>query len=104
MTLERWNDQALDGLASDVERVEATLLRAEKLEVRRIEAVRRDLRDLRETVGDRFDRLENGTRAAARAGAKQGASRVNWASIGATMLGVATGVGAPIAVAIILSR
>lgn len=121
--MDRWNDKALDGLERRVEETEDELVPlrpipalvaqhesrlnrmredqqlAEQQEVRRMEAVRRDLRAL----DRKLDGLKNGTQAAARKGASQGAQQINFASLLATFMAVATAIGVPIAIALIAS-
>jgi hypothetical protein len=125
--MERWNDKALDGLERRVDDHEDELVplrpipalvaqherRLDRMredhqlagqeEVRRIEALHRRLDTLDSKLDERFRALTNGTKAAAKAGASQGAQQLNLGAVLATFLAVATAIGVPIAIALIAS-
>jgi hypothetical protein len=68
--------------------------------------VRNDIRELRAEMRERFDTVDadhERVPAVTRKAVADGLGRVNWKSLGATVLAVATGVGGPIAAAWLLA-
>lgn len=91
---DRWNWKALDGLERRLTNLEEEV---DSLATH----VREDVRDLRLEMRGRFDSVDRDHKHAAKK--LDDVQKVNWKSVGATLLAVATGIGAPIAVAFILA-